>query len=138
MFRIDHVWWLVFFMFHVISQFFVIFFLKIFVGWKQKDMMEWKFIGFHGYIIVIFQEYNLCSNSKWKIVSSFPFNFFWKGWQFSKFAMRWFDMKLGKKDTQSHSNIWMGNVKVKCFKLFYPTLLSIILGYSIFCYFRLF
>jgi hypothetical protein len=52
--------------------------LKIFVGWKQKDMMEWKLIGFNGYIIVIFHEYNLCSNSKWKIVPSLFFNFFEK------------------------------------------------------------
>jgi hypothetical protein len=66
-FLIDHVWWLVFFTYH---KFLWYFFLKIFVGWKRRTWREWKFIGFNGYIIVILHEYNLCSNSKWKIVPS--------------------------------------------------------------------
>ncbi len=43
-----------------------------------------KFIGFNGYIIIIFHEHNLCSNSKWKIV---PNPFFTKFENVHKFVM---------------------------------------------------
>jgi hypothetical protein len=68
-------------MFHIISQSLVIFF-SCWVEIKRHDGNENSLDLM--YIIVIFHEHNLCSNSKWKIV---PNPFFTKFENVHKFVM---------------------------------------------------